>query len=404
MIAGLRPYPEMRDSGVGWLGEVPHHWEVRRIKYLLRERNIRSTHGTEQLLRVSQFTGVTERKREDSANEPDTRAESLVGYKLVEPNDLVVNIMLAWNGSLGVSDFSGIASPAYCVYRLGPSVQPSHLHYLLRSPTYKARIKAVSTGVVESRLRLYTDEFYRLEALLPPLPEQAAMVRFLDHADRRIRRYIRAKQKLSELLEEQKQAIIHRAVTRGLDPNVRLKPSGVEWLGDVPEHWEIRRLKTLVRRIDQGVSPQAENYLADGDSWGVLKAGCVNRGVFRQEQHKRLPAGFGFDPLLAVKKGDVLVSRASGSPHLVGSVGRVVSLRYKLILSDKTFRPVFTNDVQPHFMVLAMNSLYYRRQVDSRLAAPKVWRTTSLCHPYVRSSSSFRLREIRTRSLQASER
>ena len=78
---------------------------------------------------------------------------------------------------------------------------------------------------------------------LPPLPEQAAIVRFLDHADRRIRRYIRAKQKLIKLLEEQKQAIIHRAVTRGLDPNVRLKPSGVEWLGDVPEHWEVQRVK-----------------------------------------------------------------------------------------------------------------------------------------------------------------
>ena len=83
--------------------------------------------------------------------------------------------------------------------------------------------------------------------ILPSLPEQAAIVRFLDHVDRRIRRYIRAKQKLIKLLEEQKQAIIHRAVTRGLDPNVRLKPSGVEWLGDVPEHWEVRRIQGVFR-------------------------------------------------------------------------------------------------------------------------------------------------------------
>jgi len=247
MIDGLKPYPKMKDSGVPWLGEVPEHWEVRRLKYLLRERDVRSSEGTEQLLRVSQFTGVTERKRADGGDEPDTRAESLVGYKRVEANDLVVNIMLAWNGSMGVSSFPGIASPAYCVYRFGTSAQPWYFHHLLRSPTYKARIKAVSTGVVESRLRLYTDDLYRLEALLPPLPEQAAIVRFLDHADRRIRRYIRAKQKLIKLLEEQKQAIIHRAVTRGLDPNVRLKPSGVEWLGDVPEHWDVRKLKRLAR-------------------------------------------------------------------------------------------------------------------------------------------------------------
>ena len=88
---------------------------------------------------------------------------------------------------------------------------------------------------VEPAARALQDDLW----CLPPLPEQAAIVRFLDHADRRIRRYIRAKQKLIKLLEEQKQAIIHRAVTRGLDPNVRLKPSGVEWLGDVPEHWEV---------------------------------------------------------------------------------------------------------------------------------------------------------------------
>jgi type I restriction enzyme, S subunit len=248
MTAELKPYPAMRDSGVPWLGEIPKHWEVRRLKYILRERDTRSAEGAEQLLRVSQYTGVTQRRRADGGDEPDTRAESLVGYKRVEPKELVVNIMLAWNGSMGVSSFSGIASPAYCVYRFGPCVQPWYFHHLLRSPAYKARIKAVSTGVVESRLRLYTDDLYRLEALVPPLPEQAAIVRFLDHADRRIRRYIRAKQKLIKLLEEQKQAIIHRAVTRGLDPKVRLKPSGVEWLGEVPEHWEISQLRRLVRR------------------------------------------------------------------------------------------------------------------------------------------------------------
>ena len=248
----------MKDSGVPWLGAVPEHWEVRRLKYLLRERDTRSVGGAEQLLRVSQYTGVTQRKRTDGLDEPDTRAESLVGYKCVEPDELVVNIMLAWNGSMGVSRFSGIASPAYCVYQFGASAEPWYFHHLLRSPVYKARIKAVSTGVVESRLRLYTDDLFRLEALIPSLREQAAIVRFLDHADRRIRRYIRAKQKLIKLLEEQKQAIIHRAVTRGLDPNVRLKPSGVEWLGEVPKHWKVWQIGHF-SRVGNGSTPSRGN-------------------------------------------------------------------------------------------------------------------------------------------------
>ena len=104
------------------------------FKYLLQERDIRSTDGSEQLLSVSQYTGVTQRKRVDGGDNPDTRAESLIGYKCVEHNDLVVNIMLAWNGSMGVSKFRGIASPAYCVYRFLADVNPWFFHYLLRSP------------------------------------------------------------------------------------------------------------------------------------------------------------------------------------------------------------------------------------------------------------------------------
>jgi len=283
MIADLKPYPAYKDPGVPWLAKVPEHWDVRRLKYVLREHDVRSDAGAEQLLRVSQYTGVTERKRDDGLDEPDTRAASLVGYKRAEPGDLVVNIMLAWNGSMGVSAFAGIASPAYCVYRFGSCAEPWYFHHLLRSPVYKARIKAVSTGVVESRLRLYTDDLCRLEALLPPLAEQAAIVRFLDHADRRIRRYIRAKQKLIKLLEEQKQAIIHRAVTRGLDPNVRLKPSGVEWLGDVPEHWEVKKLHQVTdpkRQIMYGIVLPGPNV---DEGVFIVKGGNCEPGRLRKE-------------------------------------------------------------------------------------------------------------------------
>ncbi len=246
MIPDLKPYPAYKDSGVEWLGDVPEHWVVKRNKLFMREVNERSEDGSEELLTVSQYTGVT-RRRERLSDEGDllTNAASLVGYKRVKPGDLVMNIMLAWNGSLGVSYVDGIASPAYCVFRAKDGVDPRFLHYLLRTPLFTGAFKTVSTGVVDSRLRLYPDVFFRLPSPLPPLPEQTAIVRYLDYMDRRIGRYIRAKKRLVALFNEQKQAIIHRAVTRGLDPNVRLKPSGVEWLGDVPEHWELRRLKTL---------------------------------------------------------------------------------------------------------------------------------------------------------------
>jgi type I restriction enzyme S subunit len=113
----LKPYPEYRDSGLPWLGKIPAHWDIRRAKYLLREMDARSLTGQEQLLSVSQYTGVTSRKGREREEEYVSRATSLIGYKQVASNDLVINIMLAWNGSLGVSPCDGIVSPAYCVYR-----------------------------------------------------------------------------------------------------------------------------------------------------------------------------------------------------------------------------------------------------------------------------------------------
>ena len=245
MIDDLNPYPEYKESGQEWLGTVPAHWEVRRAKFLLRETDARSTTGKEQLLRVSQYTGVTERKSLNGSDSPDTRAASLRGYKIVRKSDLVINIMLAWNGSLGVSSFDGIVSPAYCVYRLNPELNPWYFHELLRIPGYKGRIKTASTGVVESRLRLYSDDLGCIESLLPPPAEQAAVVRFLDHWNGRLEKAIRAKRRVIALLHEQKQAVIHRTVTGGLDSNVKLKDSGIPWLGEIPEHWDVFRLSFL---------------------------------------------------------------------------------------------------------------------------------------------------------------
>ncbi len=367
MIHGLKAYPAYKSSGLPWLGTIPEHWVIARAKNLFRCVDVRSETGEEELLTVSSEYGVVPRR---STSVTMFKAESYVGYKLCWPGDLVINSLWAWARGLGVSSFHGIISTAYGVYRVK---QANHLnarfiHELVRSIPFLWELRVRSKGVWTSRLQLTDESFLGSPLPVPPSAEQTAIVRFLDHVDRRIRRYVRTKQKLIHLLEEQRQAIIHRAVTRGLDPSVRLKPSRVEWLGEVPDHWEMRRLKSLVLRIDQGVSPQADNYLADDGSWGVLKAGCVNHGVFREHEHKRLPADFTIDPTIVVNQGDVLVSRACGSPQLVGSVGRVPSLAYRLILSDKIFRTAFNAQVEPDYMVFAMNSRHYRQQVERAIS------------------------------------
>ena len=221
MIADLKPYSAMKDSGVGWLGDMPEHWEVRLGKALFHCVDVRSSTGEEELLTVSSEHGVVPRS---SATVTMFKAESYVGYKLCWPGDLVINSLWAWGRGLGVSRHHGIISSAYGVYRLRSSYTEysAYVHELVRSAPFNWELQVRSKGIWISRLQLTDEAFLGAPFPLPPSQEQAAIVRFLDHADRRIRRYIRAKQKLITLLEEQKQTLVHRAVTAGY-PAIGLK-------------------------------------------------------------------------------------------------------------------------------------------------------------------------------------
>lgn len=179
-------------------------------------------------------------------------SDTYAGGKLCQVGDIVLNRLKAHLGVFAVARHEGVISPDYSVFRCGPSASPQYFERTLRSAGCRSELRVRAKGIVEGFWRLYTDDFYDIRLPVPPPEEQCTIVRFLDHVDRRIRRYIRAKQKLIALLEEQKQAIIHRAVTRGLDPNVRLKPSGVAWLGDVPEHWNVVALKRACALLRDG--------------------------------------------------------------------------------------------------------------------------------------------------------
>ena len=241
MITDLKPYPAIKESGVLWLGEVPEHWKVRKLRNLLEpiaERNQPDL----PLLSVVREKGVIQRDTTSKEENRNFIPDDLSNYKVVQVGQFAMNKMKAWQGSYGVSQHEGIVSPAYFVFNLS-GVGGEFFHPAIRSRAYVQFFAQASDGVRIGQWDLSQARMKEIPFFVPPLPEQAAIVRFLDHVGRRIRRYIRIKQKLIKLLNEQKRAIIHRAVTRGLDPGVHLKPSGVEWLGDVPEHWEVAALR-----------------------------------------------------------------------------------------------------------------------------------------------------------------
>ena len=258
-IGELGPYPAMKNSGMPWLGEVPGHWGLERAKWLFRKMD-RPVRDADQVVTCFRDGIVTLRANRRVRGFTESLKE--IGYQGIRRGDLVIHAMDAFAGAVGVADSDGKGTPVYSVCQPQHNTNAHFYAFLVREMARSQWIVALAKGIRERSTDFRFDGFASQDVPVPPPSEQTAIVRFLEHADRRIRRHIGAKRKLIKLLEEQKQAIIHRAVTRGLDPNVRLKPSGVEWLGDVPEHWDVVRLKTLVAGVTSG-SRGWSNFEAD---------------------------------------------------------------------------------------------------------------------------------------------
>ncbi|MFO0824564.1 MAG: restriction endonuclease subunit S [Gemmataceae bacterium] len=310
MIDGLKPYPKYKDSGLPWLCNVPSHWSRERGKRLFT-RMERPVRPGDEIVTCFRDGMVTLRKNRRLRG--FTEAIYELGYQGIRKGDLVIHAMDAFAGAMGVSDSDGKCTPEYLVcIPHSPAISPRYYAAVLRYIAFQGFILVSCPAVRERAPRFRFPNFGDMRFPVPTHDEQAAIVRFLDHANGKIERAIRAKRKLIALLNEQKQAIIHRAVTRGLDPNVKLKPSGIPWLGDVPEHWEIRRLKFLahiktggrdtVHRRDDGAYPffvrsqtverintysfDGEAVLTAGDGAGVAKVFHYVNGKF--DYHQRV--------------------------------------------------------------------------------------------------------------------
>ena len=209
---GLNPNVSLKDSGVEWIGMIPKHWELQRFKSIFTECKSVTETGQEDLLSVSEYYGVARRIDKMEDGEYESRADSLVGYKVCKKDDLVINIMLAWKRGLGFSDFDGIVSPAYAVYR-GKDIAPHYFHYLMRTDMYVAEYKRNSKGIIDSRLRMYTDRFNNIMAIVPPLSEQQAIAAYLDEKCTKIDAATENIGKQIDALKRLKRALINEVVT-----------------------------------------------------------------------------------------------------------------------------------------------------------------------------------------------
>lgn len=356
----MQTYTHYKDSGIDWIGQIPEHWEIRRFKYLFNEINERSVDGNEDLLSVSQYTGVT--KKSDKIDDGDllTNASTLEGYKKVSKHQLVSNIMLAWNGSLAFSEYNGITSPAYCIYELKHDDVYKYFHYLFKTDLYKSEFKRNSSGVIESRLRLYTDDFFSIWSVLPPIHEQEAIAKFLDRKTAKIDALVQTKQQQIERLKELRQAKIHQAVTKGLDASAPTKDSGVEWIGEIPAHWEVKLIKRITNFHNQGYYT-TESYVEKGVKLMRITDFRLN-GRFDLSDSPMVKD----DNSLAnyfLEKNDFVFARTGGA----GNFAIIDEITDKAVFASYLIRFKFNNELKIYFLKYFFNSYCFKTGIDQEI-------------------------------------
>lgn len=341
---GYQAYPEYKNSGVEWQPKIPTHWTVSRLKFMASIQNgcdykaVESDEGIPVFGSGGIFTAA-------SAYLYDGESV-LFGRKGTIDKPLHVQ-----------GKFWTVDTMFYSV--INPSTVGRYLYYFATIIQYeKLATQTALPSITQQDLGNYL-------LFHPAWDEQQKITQFLDHKTAQIDRLIEKKQELIEKLQEQRITIITQAVTKGFDSSVAVKDSGIEWLGKTPVHWKITTVRRLVTKIEQGWSPSCEDRPAAPDEWAVLKSGCVNGGVFRESEHKTLPQDLDPPRELEVRSGDILMCRASGSKHLIGSVAKVKKCRNKVIFSDKTYRITVDHSLlNPEFLVIAMRSKYMREQIE----------------------------------------
>ena len=292
----MRRYESYKDSGVEWLGEVPHCWDVKKVKNIFH-LIVEPAAKNNQCELLSVYTDIGVKPRAE-LEERGNKASTTDGYWIVKKGDIVVNKLLAWMGAIGLSEYDGVTSPAYDILRPHQQINGKFFHYLFRTPLCLSEFKKNSRGIMDMRLRLYFEELGNIYIPFPSYPEQQKIAQFLDDKTAKIDQAVDLAEKQIALLKEHKQILIQNAVTRGLNPDVPLKDSGVEWIGKVPEHWEVKKIKAFAK-INNGLDYKAviaeegypvygsggqfayaNTYLYDGEAVLLGRKGTIDKPLY----------------------------------------------------------------------------------------------------------------------------
>ena len=380
----------MKQSGIDWIGEIPDGWEITKAKTILRNKSIKNHPNAEVLSLYRDYGVVPKKSRDDNHN---VTSEDTASYKYVRKGELVLNKMKTRQGSLAVSEYEGIVSPAYyvCEFR-NDNIEKKYIHYLLRNKMYAQEFERLSTGLRVGQWDLNIDDFLNTLIILPPLAEQQKIASYLDKKISQIDAIItEAKQSIEEY-KAWKQSVIFEAVTgknkqtdlfasddahsnnvKGVSPEqirlLKMKDSGIEWIGEIPEGWEVKRFKFIATSLEKGAGITKEEVFEDGDT------PCVRYGeIYSKYNHSFTNCiSKTFSSKLPVQKyftnGDILFV---GTGELVEEIGKCIAYLGNGICLAGGDIIVAKHKQNPSFLSYAMNSSYAQNQKSRNKAKLKV--------------------------------
>lgn len=296
----MKKYCEYKDSHIGWIGDIPGHWKLKTLRHYLKMVSVKG-YPDEQLLSVVREQGVIVRNTESQEENHNFIPDDLSGYKLVKKGQFAINKMKSWQGSYGVSQYQGIVSPAYYVCDLNFD-NKRFFNEAIRSQVYIPFFTQYSKGIRVGQWDLSPIGLKSIPFIEPPVAEQQHIVSFLDEKTAKIDEYIDKKNKEIEALKEWKKALIAHVVTKGLNTNAKMKDSGVSWIGEIPEHWDIRKMKYTFTERSEKNHPD-EQILCATQNQGVIPQTLYNNRV--------VVVNKGFENLKFVKKSDFVISLRS---------------------------------------------------------------------------------------------
>ncbi len=306
---------DMKDSGVEWLGKIPKDWSITRIKNLFELRNERNYDALEDVNLISLYTDKGVVQHSDLTETTGNKAVTADGYKIVKENDIVVNIILCWMGAVGRSAYNGVTSPAYDVYKPLSDTNSKYYHYLFRTSQFNGECFRYGRGIMLMRWRTYSTEFRAIEVPLLSLDEQKQIVEFLDKKMNKVDMLIGNVQKQIEKLKAYKQSLITEVVTKGLDSDVPMKDSGVEWIGEMPQHWKMVPMKIL-GTVRNGLTYSPEDLCDEEEGVLVLRSSNIQNGVLSFDDNVYVNKKVLED--LLVSENDILICSRNGSRKLIG--------------------------------------------------------------------------------------